>query len=125
MERVKNVFLEIFSGIKIGYMVKTYIFGLLVLLIFLSTTTTDTTLLFYAYCFLSFLLFPFATILWDDLMNVVMANNMIVMPIAVMMIWKLIKLILLFALTLLIAPIGMAYVFFANRRDDVRQGDDI
>ncbi|WP_237741347.1 hypothetical protein [Bacillus bingmayongensis] len=66
------------------------------------------------YVLLAGFLFPFATILWDDLINTLMDGHFIILALPIMVIWKLIKIFILYSFSPLIAPFGMLYVYISN-----------
>ena len=63
----------------------------------------------------SLVLFPFATIVWDDFINTMMNGYTITLPIVFMLIWKLIKIMILYFFAAFIAPIGVLYILFITR----------
>lgn len=115
MENIKDTVYKIFAGINTSYLIKTYFFAIILTFIAIAGSVDgDAPAFMYIYIIICGLLFPFATVLWDDFMTTIMGGNIILLPLPVMLVWKLMKLLILFIFTPFIAPIGFIYVYIAN-----------
>ncbi len=108
-----NFIKKMLSGVETQYLVKSYIISVVLTGIILFNVSFSTPL-FTIHTLLACVLFPFATIVWDDLANTMMDGIAITLPLLVMLGWKIIKIFLLFTFSPIIAPIGMIYVYLAN-----------
>ena len=103
---------KMFQGIDQGYLVKSYLVGIFMLFVVFQAGNHSTGLTIYY--ILAFLLFPFATVAYDDLVNFIFKGQIFAFPILVVLCYKLTKIIFLFIFSPVIAPIGLIYVYFAN-----------
>ncbi|MGH0595580.1 hypothetical protein [Bacillus pretiosus] len=108
-----NFIKKMLNGVETQYLVKSYIISVVLTALILFNASFSSPL-FIIHTLLACVLFPFATIVWDDLANTMMGGTMIILPLPIMLGWKVIKIILLFAFSPIIAPIGMIYVYLAN-----------
>lgn len=110
-----NLIKKIFSGVDRQYLVKSYIISFLFTAFLVNLSSEGAgypmppVLLI-----ISMVLFPFAAIVWDDLMNTLMGGHVIVLPLIFLVMWKMMKILFLFMFSILIAPIGILYIYFAN-----------
>lgn len=103
---------QLFAGVDRQYLVKSYIFGMIITALALSIADSMGKVIF---CIVSFILFPFATIVWDDLMSTLMGGTVLILPLPIMIVWKMFKILMLYVFTILIAPLGMIYILYMNR----------
>lgn len=115
MNKLTRFIYNIFSGVNTSYLVKSYFFSIIITyLIFIGPIADIGSKGMAVYTIICGILFPFASIVWDDLTGVIMGDWAIIFPLPIMLFWKALKLIFLFLLTPLIAPIGLIYIYFAN-----------
>ncbi|MDF2536476.1 MAG: hypothetical protein K0R18_2638 [Bacillales bacterium] len=103
MERVKSIFKEV----EPSYLIKSYIIAAIIFFVFKSANLGIGPTI---YTFICALLFPFSAIVWDSFAGLMMGNNMLILPIPVVLIWKFIKFLVLFMFAVFIAPIGVLYL---------------
>lgn len=115
MESVTQFIRKIFSGVDTAYLIKSYFVSFVFLAVCLwAMNGQEAGLYMYTYVFVSFLLFPFSSILWDDLINTIMDGNTFILPIYFFVVWKIIKVTILYGFAVFIAPIGLIYVYVSN-----------
>ncbi|MBE7106167.1 hypothetical protein FT637_25110 [Bacillus cereus] len=117
MSKIIDIFKRLLSGINTQYLVKSYIISIVVTGFFLYMNFTDghsSSFMTTVYFLLAGLLFPFATVVWDDLINTIMGGHFIILALPFMLMWKLFKIMVLYMFSPLIAPIGMIYIYIAN-----------
>ncbi len=110
---------KMFDGIDTTYLFKSYFFAALVFSFFLFSIFyvsegSNVSIFFLMFLALSFFLFPFATIAWDDLITTLMSGHVLILPLPIMLIWKLVKIFTLFMFAIFIAPLGIIYIYFAK-----------
>ena len=60
-------------------------------------------------------LFPFATIVWDELIDTLFGGTLLILPFWGLIFWKVMKTVILFSLTIVIAPIGFFYIWIRRK----------
>ncbi|MFJ8416996.1 hypothetical protein HWX41_19305 [Bacillus paramycoides] len=103
---------KMFHGVDTQYLVKSYIISIAVSGFLLHMNEMSFTMTIYVV--LAGFLFPFATIIWDDLIDTLMGGHSIIIPLLFMLMWKGFKILVLYTFSPLIAPFGMLYVYIAN-----------
>lgn len=103
---------SIINGVDRRYLVKNYIIAIVLSFLVFSGGVDVLTMLF---VIVSAALFPFSALVWDELMNLMMGGNFIILPLPIMLVWKLFKLLLLFLFAFIIAPVGIAYIAIRNK----------
>ncbi|CAM4103225.1 hypothetical protein BALU111458_17750 [Bacillus luti] len=111
MNFIKNML----NGVQTQYLVKSYIISFILTgFLFYNPSPFPYPVVMTIHFVLACVLFPFATIVWDDLINTMMGNTEITVSIWLMFTWKIFKVLFLYIFSPLIAPIGMIYVYLAN-----------
>ncbi|WJY26387.1 hypothetical protein [Sporosarcina trichiuri] len=106
---------KIFSGVEPLYWFKSYFFSAVLMILCLTNVTDEMVGYMPAYIIICGIFFPLASIVWDDLVvNTLGGGPVLAMPIVILLLWKLLKLFLLFFLTPLLAPIGVIYIYVSN-----------
>lgn len=110
-----NIIKQIFASVNGQYLFKSYFFSaILTILFFIVFNSTQMPMMMYVYCLICGIAFPFAAIVWDDLIATIMGNIEITLPILIMLTWKFFKILLLYMFTPLIAPFGFLYIYIVN-----------
>ncbi len=103
------------SGVETQYLVKSYIISIIITGLIMYNIDSFTNPVFtVVYTSLAGVLFPFATIVWDDLSSTMMGNIKLTLSIPFVITWKIFKIMALYLFAPLVAPIGMIYVYLAN-----------
>ena len=113
MEKAWNIVKMIFASVDRGDLIRSYILGFLYMAIVVAPHTfmywhRDTT-------WITLLLFPFAKLVWDGVMNTLIGNNVYIFPIWIIYLWKFTKYYILIKCIWFICPLGIAYLLFINR----------
>ena len=107
-------FLRGIFTIDLGYLIKSYIIsGILTFIIFSNGEGITAGTGFYF--ILAAILFPFSALVWDEFVNLMLGNNIIILPLVIMLAWKVTKIIMLYAFSIFIAPFGILYLCIRNR----------
>ncbi|SCM96465.1 Uncharacterized protein BWINRASL_03537 [Bacillus mycoides] len=109
-----NFIKKMLNGVQTQYLVKSYIISFILTGLILYNVSFTYQVLSTIHFLLACVLFPFATIVRDDLINTMMGNTEITVSIPFMITWKIFKVMFLYIFSPLIAPIGMIYVYLAN-----------
>ena len=115
---------KIFSQVAVSYWVKSYIISaaLTTLIFYFGVYTVDhpletSDIIFrYSYLFLNLILFPFAAIVWDDLVYLIIGDTAFILPIPVLIAIKVTKVLALYFFAVLIAPFGILYLWIRSLR---------
>jgi len=109
-----NVLRRIFAGVHRPYLIRAYMIGFLFFALIggMALNAKPANIGLIVTSALSTLLFPFAKLVWDELRNLVLGNNMIIMPILVLFPLKLFVNAFLWGAAILVAPLGILYLWF-------------
>ncbi|AIC94443.1 hypothetical protein [Shouchella lehensis] len=116
MNTIFNFAKKMINGMDRRYLIKSYIFGALIFSMFLYVLmlTGDFHFIVFLFFLLNFFLFPFATVVWDDLIDLLLSGNQLLLPILFVIPWKMFKMIILYMFAIVIAPIGLIYIYISN-----------
>ncbi|MFP3721964.1 hypothetical protein SFC57_24165 [Niallia circulans] len=106
---------KLFNGIEKQYLIRTYIISIICTYLFWQTQEANHTLGLLIFCGLNLILFPFATIVWDDFISLMTGGMVLILPLPIMIIWKLFKIAFLYIFTIVVAPIGIIYILLVNK----------
>ncbi|WP_055735281.1 MULTISPECIES: hypothetical protein [Bacillaceae] len=116
MNTIFNFAKKMINGMDRRYLIKSYIFGALIFSMFLYVLmlTGDFHFIVFLFFLLNFFLFPFATVVWDDLIDLLLSGNQLLLPLLFVIPWKMFKMIILYMFAIVIAPIGLIYIYISN-----------
>ena len=108
---------KLFNGIDRQYLIKSYVIGAICTIIVwqLQAQVGNHSFGMILYFGISLVLFPFATIVWDDFIALMAGGMAFILPLPIMLIWKVFKIGLLYMFSVFIAPIGIIYILLANK----------
>jgi hypothetical protein len=116
---MKKFLTVIFHGIDRTFLVRSYLISICmtVIIIYLLTHGTRMTTFAFLWMGLNMVLYPFSDVVWTDGINFLFGNNIFLYQVSPVwiVVWKLIKVFLLYMLAVFIAPVGLIYVYLANR----------
>lgn len=98
------------------YLIRQYIFSGVVTALFYFTSPNTAPTSFYVFLGVNFLLYPFAMFMYDSAVSLLMGDNVWITSGLFALIWGLIKILLIYFFSVLIAPIGILLLFFINRK---------
>lgn len=113
-----------FRTLKLSYLIRQYFFGLIILgayqaftpLFFDEPTQYSFYLLvYYIFIGVNFLLYPFATLVWDEIKNLIMGNNVFFVNAIALLIAKLIIKLFIFGFSVPIGLIGILYLWIVRK----------
>lgn len=105
---------KIFDGIDRQYLIRSYVFSLAFTIFLFVIADLYFTMVFFL--ILNLILYPFSSVVWDDLIVFLTGGNMMfILPIPFMIAWKFIKFFILYIFALIIGPIGIIYILINNR----------
>ena len=116
-----NFLKRVFDGVKPAYLIRAYIIGAAFFGLFLyiaiaglsqAGTVRPVQIVMMAICTL---LFPFAKLVWDEVMELMRGRTFYVMPMLPLLFVKFVINGVLWACAPLIAPLGILYIWFRTR----------
>ena len=117
MEKFKNIF----RSLDRSWLIRHYIFGFVwfAVLFYLSFNIRGFFPFAFSFFLLNFLLYPFAMFVYESLVDLIMGDNIFLIPILLMLIWKIVRFFFVWFLAIPIGVIGLAYLFFTvNRKSE-------
>lgn len=109
---------RIFGSVDRTYLVRAYVIGGAIFALhaaFLSNNSNGMAPGMWVYMALSTLLFPFSKLVWDELKTLLMGQNMVFMNALLLFFFKLIINVVLWAAAIIIAPLGILYLWARTR----------
>ncbi|MEG0314950.1 MAG: hypothetical protein RR646_06820 [Erysipelotrichaceae bacterium] len=113
---MKKFFTIIFNGLDGAYFIKQYVFGGMLFLFLLNNVYNNSTsgkILIV----INLIIFPFAMFVYDSVVGIIMGNTVIFTPILFKIAFTFFKVFTIYMLGIFIAPFGMAYIYFATRKN--------
>lgn len=107
MSVIKDLFLEF----NMAFLIKSYIIGCI--LFYFSYIKSETFELPLA--LINLILFPFANLVWNGIYNTLFGGVRFVINIFVLIILVIVKYIFIYTSAVLIAPIGIIYLYFCSK----------
>jgi len=110
------------GGLSSAYYFRQFVFGMVLFALMLALGSKfgedwgaipPSTLTFFVVCTV---LYPYARFVYDSVVDFVMGNNIIIMPLPVMLMGKLFGILLCFMFALFIAPVGLAWLYWHHSR---------
>lgn len=105
----------VFTSLYPVYLIRQYIFSGVVNAFFYLTSPGTAPTSFYIFLGLNFILYPFAMFVYDSAASLLMGNNVWITSGFFALIWGVIKILLIYFFSVLIAPIGILILYFMNR----------
>lgn len=119
---------KIFSGVKLPYLIRAYILSAVIFLL-LRYVASQGALAdnsgFLIFNILSLILFPYAKLVWDEMKALLMGDNIFILPLFLMLFAKLFINLMLWGFAVLIAPLGILWVWYrsGSRQSSQHQAD--
>lgn len=115
-----NAVKRLFGALTGAHLIRAYLLGLILLatfcwLFFKTTRPLGEVILTLGYFGLCTLLFPFAKLVWDELMSLVLGESIIIMPVLILYPMKLVVNVILWFFAIFIAPFGLAYIWWRTK----------
>lgn len=105
-----NVIKNIFTQLEPSYLIKSYIISFVISYMCFFYVFADADLAMKVIVIINLILFPFSAIVYDSLIDLFFNGMVIILPIPIMVFYKLMKVVLLYSFAILIAPFGIIYL---------------
>lgn len=121
---MSSIFKKTFGGLSKDYLFRQYFFGLVIFGLFAAMTLNGKgsdqyatiKLIFAGICLI---LYPYAHFVYDSIVGFIMGNNVFFINSNIMIPWKIARMVLIFGSSLLIAPLGLTYLYFHHSRNTI------
>lgn len=108
-----------FGGLSKPYYFRHFVFGLVfvALFVFISLENpSDISISGMVLCLVNAFLYPYSRFVYESLVGFILGNNMLVVPVPLMLFAKLMTMAICFVLAVVIAPIGLAYLYYHHTK---------
>ncbi len=122
---MKQLVIDAFAGIDKGYYLRHFIFGLAIAAFFLLLAPqfrSDKAMIILLA--INTLLYPYAHVVYDDVMGFIMGDNKFYINAIVFMVLKFWRMLILFIFSIFIAPLGLIYLAFYHHRNRKKQAKE-
>lgn len=117
-----NFIKRIFGGLNTSYLIRAYLISLywfaplmIMEIYFALNSERGVNFPFVAFATVSTLLFPFAKLVWDELSELLLGNNIFIMDAFFSILLKLFISAILWVFAIFIAPFGILYLWHRTR----------
>ncbi|MDY5051343.1 MAG: hypothetical protein SPF17_07955 [Candidatus Mucispirillum faecigallinarum] len=112
---------DTFSSLTISFLIKNYFFGIIIYAIFMypifdksiNETIAYDSVIFFT---INLILYPFATLIWEELRNMFLGNTMFITQIHVLFIVKIVIKFMVFLMSIIIGPLGILYLWYVRNK---------
>lgn len=104
-----------FGQFDLSYLIKTYIFSIVLAYFFWNYVFVDGAISVKIFIIVNMILFPFATIIYDSLIELLFGGHVLVLPIIILILYKFIKLFFLYMTAIILAPIGFLFLYIRSK----------
>jgi hypothetical protein len=100
---------KLFRSIEPKFLIRSYLIS--VAMLYISYKTFVVSFGSAVFVVVNAILFPFAYLVWNELVLLIMGNNVLYLNTLIMAVWKFLKIVCIFMFTIFIAPIGILYIY--------------
>jgi len=116
-----NLIKSVFKSFKVDYLVRQYVIGLAIFIIFLKTNSF-TTFAMFLLLIIDLMVFPFVNYLWCEILNFITGSREIFYSINLLyLIYKVVSKILLYIFGFAIFPIALLVIMFRTNMIKVKK----
>ncbi len=116
-----NLIKSVFKSFKVDYLVRQYVIGLAIFIIFLKTNSS-TTFAMFLLLIIDLIVFPFVNYLWCEILNFITGSREIFYSINLLyLIYKVVSKILLYIFGFVIFPIALLVIMFRTNMIKVKK----
>lgn len=115
-----------FGGLTRSYYFRHLFFGILIAIfysmLFASRETTHISV--YGYFAVCTLLYPYSRYVYERVVSFIVGNNVFILNVFVMLFFKAFTMMMCWGLSVLIAPIGLVYLYFHHTKNEKLVSND-
>jgi hypothetical protein len=115
------VITKTFGGLSAKYYVRNFLFGLIfpIAIYFLrGSTETQISGIMFFFLVINTILYPYSRFVYENVIRFIVGNNIFLVNVFLMLIVKLITMALYWVFAVVIAPVGLIYLYFQHSRVD-------
>ncbi len=114
---MKNFIRTLFTSLTPAYFVRQYLYAGIVFacFVFAAQETTSFPMSLTLFMGLNFMLYPFAMFVYDSFVGLIMGNHVFLVNLLFSLLWGIFKILLIYLLSLFLAPIGIIILYFPHR----------
>lgn len=115
MEKVKNIF----RALDTGWLIRHYIFAIAFITYFLYSNgqNGDNSAFLTIFMIISALLYPFAMFIYESIVDLILGDNVWILPGLLLLVWKIVRFLFILFLSLPIGIIGFIVLYFKVNRE--------
>ncbi|MGK0270652.1 MAG: hypothetical protein ACI88H_001299 [Cocleimonas sp.] len=116
---MKNFFANTFGGLKASYLIRQYIFGICLALLFANIKMQngqELSLSIAAVLIINTVFYPYSRFVYESIVEFILGENTFYVNGLVMLFVKVITMLFCWVAAIFIAPIGLAYIYFRSTR---------
>lgn len=110
-----------FGGLSPAYYFRHFVFGLVIGVIAIYSLATDPEPVefgFIAYAVANTLLYPYSRFVYESVIGFIVGGNTFYFNAGIMLFTKMLTIGICWALSIFIAPVGLAYLYYHHSRDN-------
>lgn len=121
MNRILTLIKKLILGMNPGFIFKSYIFSGILFYFFIikgmggSTHFGLNDFIMVIWFLFATIVFPLCNVVWNDLMVTLFNGFIIVLPLPLMLLWKVFKYVILWMVAPFVAPIGIIYILLNQK----------
>jgi len=117
---MKAVLRKSFGGLTREYYLRQLFFGFVVaaFMYWLKTALHGPTLPIVTWIALNTLLYPYARFVWESIVGFITGGNVFILPAIILLFAKVVTMFLCWQMALLIAPIGLAWLYWHHSKQE-------
>lgn len=114
---MKNFLRILFTSLTPTYFVRQYLYAGIIFasFVFVAQGESPSPISLTLFMGLNFILYPFAMFVYDSFVGLIMGNHVFFVNLLFSLLWSAFKIFLIYLLTLFLAPIGIAMLYFTHR----------
>lgn len=114
---MKNFLRTLFTSLTLAYFIRQYLYARIVFacFVFAAQGTSSFSISLTLFMGLNFILYPFAMFVYDSFISLIMGNHVFLVNLLFFLLWSAFKVFLIYLLSLFLAPIGIAMLYFTHR----------
>jgi hypothetical protein len=113
-----NVIRMTFGGLTRQYYLRQLFFGCIIaaVMYWMKTIASPASPSLLVWMAINTLLYPYARFVWESIVGFIFGANVFIVPAIILLFAKLVTMFLCWQLAILIAPIGLGYLYWHHRR---------
>ena len=116
-QTIKSITSKTFGGLTKEYYIRNFLFGLAIFILYFFVMKNKQ-ISFYAFFIPTLFLYPYSRFVYESIANYIVGNNLFFVEMRFFIIIKIITIFLCFVFAIVIAPIGLLYLYFHHTKQE-------